>query len=166
MTACFHVIGRGAFGIGVELSLDRRHQVLFKVLIEHSQLTDGAVVIIRGACAVKRRRNNERRLNIAFFYHIVDKLPETAVLKKVACMTSSAVHQIDDIIAGIGIISVVTVWQIYISGLCNGAFITDIVAALVVYLNDLALLFCRFEVFSWNGRSHSCLFEFPNSIYL
>ena len=42
VTAGFQIVGRGAFRIGVELSLYRRHQVFLKVMVKLSELRNRA----------------------------------------------------------------------------------------------------------------------------
>ena len=99
------------------LSLCSGHQRVFEVQMELAELIDGSAEIPAAALSVEGGGNRNHRFDIAAFDHLIQHRPDRTVIhvEIFACRAAPAMHQVDDVIAGFGVVRVIAIRQVYVS---------------------------------------------------
>ena len=127
------VFWRNGFSVGVVFPLHRRHQRVFKIQMELAELIDGSAEIPAAALGVEGGGNRDHRLDVALLDHLIQHGFDGPVVhvEIFACRAAPAVHQINDVVAGFGVVCVIAIRQVHIRHLLNVRTIPGVVLRVI-----------------------------------
>ena len=124
------VLRRGGGGVGMVLSLHGGHQVRLKVPVELTELLDATSEIPAAVIVVECSGDDDEGRGVAPLDEVVKEV--LSVVEILPGPASPAVHQVEDVVPGLGVLRVVPVGRVDVGCLGDGRAVPDVVLGLVV----------------------------------